>query len=71
MPEVNGEAFTRYLPTETANRHIRDALRKSNTTKEVKVAGVRNHKDGIRHSLQGPAIDGNSGEQHRVAGSGL
>ncbi|THC88517.1 hypothetical protein EYZ11_012035 [Aspergillus tanneri] len=38
--------FTRYLPTESANTHIRMALLSSETTKDVQVAGVGTTKTG-------------------------
>lgn len=40
------ESFTRYLPTQVANRHIRDALQRSEPTKSVQVAGVGTTKTG-------------------------
>ena len=44
--EDGGAAFTRYLSTQTANTHIREALRSSEQTKEVQVAGVGTTKTG-------------------------
>ena len=41
-----GNTFTRYLTTDSANKYIRDALDKSDTTKEVHVAGVGTTKTG-------------------------
>jgi regulator of replication initiation timing len=38
--EPTSDSFTRYLPTQAANEHIRNALRSANTTSEVQVAGV-------------------------------
>ena len=40
------DGFTRYLDTKAANRHIQEALRQSETTKEVKVLGVGTTKMG-------------------------
>ena len=40
------EVFTRYLSTKAANRYIQDALRQSESTKEVKVIGVGTTKMG-------------------------
>jgi uncharacterized protein YoxC len=44
--EPTGETFTRYLSTERANFYIKEALRKTDTTKDVKVAGVGTTKTG-------------------------
>jgi hypothetical protein len=38
--------FTRYLPTELANTHIRNALMNTDSTKDVQVAGVGTTKTG-------------------------
>ena len=38
--------FTRYLSTDTANRHIREALRETEATSEVSVVGVGTTKTG-------------------------
>ncbi|KIW36021.1 uncharacterized protein PV06_11676 [Exophiala oligosperma] len=38
--------FTRYLPIEAANSYIRDALSNTDSTKEVKIAGVGTTKTG-------------------------
>ena len=38
--------FTRYLPTDSANTYIRDALLNADTTKDVQVAGVGTTKTG-------------------------
>jgi hypothetical protein len=47
---TNGEdtetGFTRYLPTDSANTYIRDALLNADTTKDVQVAGVGTTKTG-------------------------
>jgi hypothetical protein len=44
--EPSEEGFARYLSTEKANNHIRDALHKVDTTKDVQVAGVGTTKTG-------------------------
>lgn len=44
--EQNDNTFTRYLETDIANRHIREALHKTETTKEVEVIGVGTTKTG-------------------------
>jgi hypothetical protein len=44
--EATGENFARYLSTERANHYIQEALRKTDTTKDVKVAGVGTTKTG-------------------------
>lgn len=44
--EDGGDSFTRYLPTQTANTHIREALHNSEKTKAVQVAGVDTTKTG-------------------------
>ncbi|KAI2870634.1 hypothetical protein CBS76997_10190 [Aspergillus niger] len=38
--DIDNERFTRFLPTEAANTHIRTALLNAKTTKEVQVAGI-------------------------------
>ena len=40
------DVFTRYLPTNAANEHIRKAFQNINATKEVQVAGVGTTKTG-------------------------
>ena len=52
-PEVGGDSdsndsnsFTRFLPTDTANQHIRTALSKTDLTKDAEVAGVGTTKTG-------------------------
>jgi hypothetical protein len=40
------EGFTRYLATDVTNKHIQDALRQSETTKDIKVTGVSTTKTG-------------------------
>ena len=44
--ENDATTFTRYLPTETANSRVREALGNSTTTKDVQVAGVGTTKTG-------------------------
>jgi hypothetical protein len=43
---IEGDCFTRYLSTEAAKRRIQDALRQSETTKEIKVVGVGTTETG-------------------------
>jgi hypothetical protein len=42
----NNDNFTRFLPTDTANKHIRTALSNTEPTKDVQVAGVGTTKTG-------------------------
>jgi regulator of replication initiation timing len=42
----DSDTFARYLPTDAANKNIRDALQKTKATKEVQVAGVGTTKTG-------------------------
>jgi hypothetical protein len=42
----NHEAFTRYLPTDVANRHIRSALLHAEATKDTEIAGIGTTKTG-------------------------
>lgn len=44
--ETNHESFTRFLPTDAANKHIRNALSNTEPTKDVQVAGVGTTKTG-------------------------
>jgi hypothetical protein len=44
--EANNNTFTRFLPTDTANNHIRTALANTGPTKDVQVAGVGSTKTG-------------------------
>ncbi|GAA93208.1 hypothetical protein CBS147353_11593 [Aspergillus niger] len=44
--DIDNERFTRFLPTEAANTHIRTALLNAEITKEVQVAGVGTTKTG-------------------------
>ncbi len=44
--DVADNTFTRYLPTNVANQQIRNALRNTDATKEVQVAGVGNTRTG-------------------------
>lgn len=44
--ETDKEAFTRYLPTEAANKHIREALHRHEATQDVEVVGVGTTKTG-------------------------
>jgi hypothetical protein len=42
----NDDNFTRFLPTDTANKHIRTALSNTELTKDVQVVGVGTTKTG-------------------------
>ncbi|KIX05450.1 uncharacterized protein Z518_06322 [Rhinocladiella mackenziei CBS 650.93] len=44
--DSNVDAFTRYLPTDAANKHIRKALLSTSTTKDVQVIGAGTTKLG-------------------------
>ncbi|KAI2863715.1 hypothetical protein CBS63078_10961 [Aspergillus niger] len=44
--DIDNERFTRFLPTEAANPHIRTELLNAETTKEVHVAGIGTTKTG-------------------------
>jgi hypothetical protein len=44
--ESTGATFTRYLPTDSANSYIRNALLNADATKDVQVAGVGTTKTG-------------------------
>eukprot|EP00136_Aspergillus_niger_P005212 XP_001395701.2 reverse transcriptase [Aspergillus niger CBS 513.88] len=44
--DVDNDRFSRALPTEAANTHIRTALLNAETTKEVQVAGIGTTKTG-------------------------
>ncbi|KAL3251838.1 hypothetical protein ABHI18_010428 [Aspergillus niger] len=44
--DIDNERFTRFLPTEAANPHIRTELLNAETTKEVQVAGIGTTKTG-------------------------
>ncbi|KAI3040862.1 hypothetical protein CBS147352_9731 [Aspergillus niger] len=44
--DVDNDRFSRALPTEAANTHIRTALLNAGTTKEVQVAGIGTTKTG-------------------------
>ncbi|GAA92936.1 hypothetical protein AKAW_11049 [Aspergillus luchuensis IFO 4308] len=44
--DVDNDRFSRALPTETANTHIRTALLNAETTREVQVAGIGTTKTG-------------------------
>jgi hypothetical protein len=44
--DTNTNNFTRYLPTEEANNHIRNALKDTAPTKEAQVAGVGTTRTG-------------------------
>lgn len=44
--EPTSDSFARYLPTQAANTHIRNALQNAGTTKEVQVEGVGTSETG-------------------------
>lgn len=44
--DIDNNRFTRFLPTEAANTHIRTALLNTEPTKEVQVAGIGSTKTG-------------------------
>jgi hypothetical protein len=46
VSEAESPAFTRYLPTDSANAQIRTALLNADTTKDARVAGVGTTKTG-------------------------
>lgn len=46
VTDSDAATFTRYLPTETANMYIRNALRNTEATKDAEVAGVGTTKTG-------------------------
>ncbi|KAI3055604.1 hypothetical protein CBS147353_11310 [Aspergillus niger] len=65
--DIDNKRFTRFLPTEAANTHIRTALLNAETTKEVQVAGIGTTKNWLCHSIPGCPIRRDRPEQHRVA----
>ena len=60
--EPDAETFARYLPTVKANKHIRDALQRTEATKEAQVAGVGTTKTGYVIRFK----DARSTEQERM-----
>ena len=63
----NGDAFGRYLPTPTANAHIRTALSKTLSTQDAQVTGIVATKTGYVIPVQEPGVGRNGPHQHRVA----